>query len=232
MSQMKISGLGWIDSLEFGLIRSRERTFLGCMTDLNMLRKRYPIFDLPVKNIGRFDTLSILTCTVCALALRDAQIHYGPGIDHNMGVLATNRDGCIESNEVYFRDYIESGRQLARGNLFIYTLPTSAASEAAIHFGLHGPTVYLSGNDLLLLDALHYAGDMVSRGETESMMVVLSALPAAVALVVTMTTSEEEATSEIEGLCCFERALTIAEGGDDVPSLVNAFTDLHGRDLY
>ena len=54
----------------------------------------------------------------------------------------------------YFQDYVSGGRKLGRGNLFIYTLPTSPAAEAAIHFGLAGPLLYVGRSVSAPVDAL------------------------------------------------------------------------------
>lgn len=60
-----------------------------------------------------------------------------------MGLIGTNRAGSLEANRLYFSDYLQAGRVLARGNLFVYTLPSSPLAEAAIHFGFQGPMLYM-----------------------------------------------------------------------------------------
>jgi len=57
-----------------------------------------------------------------------------------------SRDKChtgLWSQRFVFLDYVQAGRKLGRGSLFIYTLPSSPLAEAAIHFGLQGPVLYI-----------------------------------------------------------------------------------------
>ncbi|MGQ9499188.1 MAG: hypothetical protein ACUVQ6_02265 [Dissulfurimicrobium sp.] len=63
---------------------------------------------------------------------------------------------------MYFRDYLDSGRRLARGALFIYTFPSSLLGEAAIHFGLKGPLFRVSVPGGGLSIAVSMAADMLS----------------------------------------------------------------------
>ncbi len=97
----------------------------------------------PIENFGRFDAASRLVALSVALSLYDANIHYAKDKKQDIGILGTSPDGAMDSNLVYFRDYAQAGRKLGRGNLFIYTLPSSPLAEAAIHFGLQGPLAYI-----------------------------------------------------------------------------------------
>jgi len=101
-----------------------------------------------IRNFGRFDRISRQTCLAAGLALHDA----APAAQltkANVGLLAVNRKGALETNMAYFRDYLDSGRKLGRGNFFIYTLPTSPLAETAICYRLRGPILYaaFTGDD-------------------------------------------------------------------------------------
>ncbi|MBQ7190588.1 MAG: DUF2062 domain-containing protein [Kiritimatiellae bacterium] len=48
-------------------------------------------------------------------------------------------EGSDATNNAYFADYLENGRELGSGLLFRYTLPSCAPAEVAIAFGLQGP---------------------------------------------------------------------------------------------
>lgn len=63
------------------------------------------------------------------------------------GVVACDRDGSGKANRAYFSDYAGSGRVLGRGQLFVYTLPTSVAAECAIACRLTGPLLYVAQPD-------------------------------------------------------------------------------------
>ena len=56
-----------------------------------------------------------------------------------IGLIACDRAGSERANQAYFADYVNSGRTLARGQMFAYTLPTAIAAECAIACRLTGP---------------------------------------------------------------------------------------------
>ncbi len=128
------------------------------------------IFSYPVKNFGRLDNISRLTCYAVALALKDAGIKYSMYHKHDIGIICTNKSGSLQSDILYFRDYLDSGRTLSRGNLFIYTLPSSPLGEAAIHFGLQGPLLYVTAADKPLQAALDTASEMILLDESPAML--------------------------------------------------------------
>ncbi|MBI3377221.1 MAG: hypothetical protein HY035_02300 [Nitrospirae bacterium] len=131
---------------------------------------RNGIFSYPFKNFGRLDNVSKMVCYAAALALKDAGDSYSSDNKKDMGIIGTNTDGSLESDIDYFKDYLVSGRKLSRGNLFIYTLPTSPLAEAAIHFGLQGPLFYMtSGHETLPL-VIRTAEDMLLLKESQSVV--------------------------------------------------------------
>ncbi len=90
------------------------------------------------RNFGRFSAEARLAFYAIAQALRDA--HLNPmAAGTRVGIIAVDHDGCAAANRVYFSDYVQSGRVLGRGQLFVYTLPTSVAAECAIACHLVGP---------------------------------------------------------------------------------------------
>ena len=86
------------------------------------------------------------------------------------GLTCTNSSGSLPTDILYFKDYVECGRTLGRGSLFIYTLPSSPLGEAAIHFGLQGPLLYAANGRASLGTALETAAEMVLLGEAEAML--------------------------------------------------------------
>lgn len=132
---------------------------------------RKEIFSYPFKNFGRLDNISKLTCYAVALALKDAGVKYSMDHKHDIGIICTNKSGSLKSDIHYFKDYLDSGRTLSRGNLFIYTLPSSPLGEAAIHFGLQGPLLYVTAADKPLQAALDTASEMILLDESPSMLV-------------------------------------------------------------
>ena len=167
-----VTGIGWLTRKEYGgIIGKVEKRHEG-LDSLYASFKRESLFSYPVKNFSRFDTISKTTCFCAALALKDAGISYSADQKKDIGIFGANESGCLESNINYFKDYIESGRILARGNLFIYTLPSIPLAEAAIHFGLSGPLLHLSFNDGKISSLLSFAGKNILEGQTPSILAV------------------------------------------------------------
>lgn len=168
---ISVQGIGWLDATAYGQIRRRASVSYAERTTLRELGKTEGLFSYPVKNYGRFEPLTQRVCCVTALALQDAGIGYAEGLRMDIGLLGTNPDGCLHSNLNYFKDYVDGGRMLSRANLFIYTLPSSPLAEAAVHFGLQGPQLYLRPADGSVAPLLQQAAGMIRRGETEKMLV-------------------------------------------------------------
>ena len=139
----KVKGRGWVKETQCGCDRKSIQWQRDDWRSLCAQLLKDGVFTYPVKNFARFDEPSRLITLSVALALYDAGIPYIEGKKQDIGILGTNPDGALASNLAYFQDYAEHGRKLGRGNLFIYTLPTSPLAEAAIHFGLQGPLLYL-----------------------------------------------------------------------------------------
>jgi 3-oxoacyl-(acyl-carrier-protein) synthase len=127
------------------------------------------VFSRPFKNFGRLDEVSRTTASAVGLALRDAGLECSPERKQDIGIVGTNALGSLGADADYFRDYLDSGRTLSRGNLFIYTLPSSAVGEAAIHFGFLGPALYASGGGGLLT-AFDAACEMIDSGQAAVML--------------------------------------------------------------
>lgn len=172
---IKTLGSSWIKKGKCGLRHQGLTYKYSDLRSLYLLLKEKGVFSFPVENFSRFDPASKLASIAVGLALSDAGIVYRKGKKQDIGILATNQNGSLDAQLVYFRDYIDSGRTLGRGNLFIYTLPSSPLAEAAIHFGLSGPFLYMnfldSSKDTRLIE---YAQEMISSGQAKRMLVLKS----------------------------------------------------------
>jgi hypothetical protein len=167
-----VTGIGWLNRKEYGCVIGKVEKHHEGLDSLYASFKRESLFSYPVKNFGRFDAISKMTCFSTALALKDAGISYSFKHKQDIGIFGANETGCLESNLNYFQDYISSGRILARGNLFIYTLPSIPLAEASIHFGLSGPLLHLFFNEQRIPSLLSFAGDSITGGETSSILAV------------------------------------------------------------
>lgn len=171
-NMIKITGIGWITEKRYGrIIQQSARDY----SDLKSLASDFAgqeLFAYSVKNFGRFDKSSKMVCAAAALAFNDAGIRYSASEKKETGIIGTGEAGCLQSNLAYFKDYVDNGRSLGRGNLFIYTLPSTPLAEAAIHFGCRGPLLYIKFGRNRMRSLIEYAGDMISRHEAPSMLAV------------------------------------------------------------
>jgi 3-oxoacyl-[acyl-carrier-protein] synthase II len=206
LSGVNIQGAGWIGPRGHGRVR---RNIRAEHADLGVLWKSDPVFARRAKSFGRFDVASRLAYYAAALALDDAG-RGDPPAGEGLGLIGTGAAGCLASNLDYFKDYVSCGRTLARGNLFVYTLPTSPLAEVAIHFGLEGPLLYASSPERPLAAALETAAGMIRRGEAAGMLVI--AAGAAEALCAVLSTQAgvpvEQAVegSQADVVAAWERA--------------------------
>jgi hypothetical protein len=167
-----VTGIGWVNCREYGCVIRRLNKSHDGIDSIYSHFKRESYFLHPVKNFSRFDIISKMTCFCAALALKDAGISYSMNQKKEIGIFGTNESGCLESNFEYFRDYVDSGKILARGNLFIYTLPSIPLAEAAIHFGLNGPLLHIAFNDGKISPLLSFSEKSIMDGETNDLLAV------------------------------------------------------------
>ncbi|MEW5804641.1 MAG: hypothetical protein AB1847_21320 [bacterium] len=167
-----INGIGWITGKKYGcVVKALSRPFPQ-RKSIHAQLSGEGVFSYPVKNFGRFDRVSKMTCCALGLAIYDAGIIYAEGQKQDIGLLGTNEAGALSSNIAYFKDYVESGRTLARGNLFIYTLPSSPLAEAAIHFGCQGPVIYMGFQHRAIPSLLSYAKGMLLGEKVQKVLAV------------------------------------------------------------
>jgi len=178
---ISISGAGWLNGREWGCLVGGGR---GPVDADAPLWKDKVLFPVPPKNLGRFDAVSKSLLCACALALKDAGLSPVVGAGRTIGIIGTNETGCLSANRAYFKDYLDAGRTLARGNLFVYTLPSSPLAEASIHFGLQGPMLYSVCPGAGAAALLETAALWVSGSEVEAVVAVRADERNAVAYVV------------------------------------------------
>lgn len=77
------------------------------------------------------------------LAAYDAKIPSGG----EQAVIDISRAGCHEQNKLYYQDFVEFGRQLGRGHLFVGTLPSTPLCEALLTLNFRGPSYYMDTMD-------------------------------------------------------------------------------------
>jgi len=168
---INIQGVGWLTRTAYGSKKMNRSEEYASRTSLCRLGKQDGLFTYPIKSFGRFEEVSQRVCYVTALALQDAGLNYSKDWKQNIGLIGTDTHGCEQANFNYFKDYVKGGRTMARANLFIYTLPSSPLAEAAVHFGLQGPLLYLRNQDASVNSLLTTAQRLIAEGQSERMLV-------------------------------------------------------------
>lgn len=168
---VRVSGTGWVNGSRAGGMRGAFRRTLDART-AGAAWTEGGAFAYPVRHFGRMNAASRRACIACALALRDAGLAEAEGHPLAIGLVGGNPDGSFHENRAYFEDYVAAGRSLARGNLFVYTLPTSPLAEASIHCGLRGPVLYVGLPGARAPALLRMAADLLTGGEAARMLAV------------------------------------------------------------
>jgi 3-oxoacyl-(acyl-carrier-protein) synthase len=184
------TGIGWITGTAFGCVREGERREYSGRLNSRLLDSVDSLFQRKVESFGRFDPVAKMACCACALALRDAGIELPPGSRSEIGIIGTGFTGSLEANRTYFKDYVDAGRVLARGNLFVFTLPSAPLGEAAVHFGLQGPLFAIVAPTTPLTDAIEIASGLVSDGAAPAILVVQAGAGHALAVLVAPDSSD------------------------------------------
>lgn len=179
-----LTGLGWIADGRHGAAWSGRTGVHEDLRALYRALREEGVLPDSMPNFARFDEDSKRLCLAAGLALHDAGLRPGSPEALQTGLLLAGPDGATAANLAYFRDYVAAGRVLGRGNLFIYTLPTSPGAEAAIGYGLGGPLLYLAhaGDDGLR--SLRDAWTLVRSGEARNLVLALAPAPGELACAV------------------------------------------------
>ncbi len=194
--RIPIASLGWVDANACGNRLNGRLELPGGI--------RSPaasgLWARPPAKWGRFDDATRATCLACELALRDAGL--GDRAVPGTGIVVSSPAAAIPASQAYFQDYLAGGRQLGRSNLFMYTLPTSPAAEAAIHFGLAGPLLFAGFETDPLPNLSALASSFCQTGEAPVMLAVLEDGGRAVAWLLTggpgdCRLSDEESLTKI-----------------------------------
>jgi 3-oxoacyl-[acyl-carrier-protein] synthase II len=136
------------------------------------------LFANPEGRSGRLDAFSRVGLAAVTLALRDSGRTESADkkLKKPVALVAWSARGCLATDAEYYRTVIPQGGKFASPNLFAYTLPTCFLGEAAIRFGLTGPTLVLSGG--CDLGALETGLDLIASGDAEAAVCGICDLPA------------------------------------------------------
>jgi len=180
MSKCIINGIGWqLGDSCGGFRRGTKFAIAGEREQYKKLLAEGILLE-KVRSFGRFDLDSKRIFIVASLAMFDAGLALN-NVRKDIGLVRCNHLGSAMSNVGYWQDYLAGGRSLARGNLFIYTLPTSGLAEVAVAFGLTGNLSYYGGNSIG--DMLRYVEEFVFAGNLSQCLAVFDEPSGAVCFV-------------------------------------------------
>ena len=167
---MAVTGFGWIEEQVYGLGDEIQQVEGSALREVR--NEQHGFVRYPIKNFRRFSLPARYACCAVALALKDAGVAYGEQQRLAAGVIGFGQEGALEANKGYYTDYVDNGRTLGRGNLFIYTLPSSPLAEVAIHFGMEGPLQYMMPVGDSLLELVEAATLQVELRQAEQMALI------------------------------------------------------------
>jgi hypothetical protein len=147
----------------------------------------------PVKYYPRMTRETRCCLFAAALALQNS-----PPVGE-MGILSAGSTGWTQACAEYFRDYVDNGRTLGRGNLFIYTLPTSPLGEVAIALELTGPCMFIHEKSAPVAGLIRAARQMIADREADRMALLLSDTGCAVCFDMNNQPGESEIEQFISG---------------------------------
>ena len=179
MTGSVVAGIGWMTSQGPG--RGREAREFS-MTSGSIPRVTWEdVSPEPFLRFGRLPQYSRVGLAAVAFALRDA------GMEHwetkrSAGIVASTRAGCLATDIEYYNTVLPEGGGPPSPNLFSSTLPTCFLGEAAIRFGLTGPTLVVNDPSEDALGGVRMALESLSWGECGTMLAGHIDLPADEAL--------------------------------------------------
>lgn len=142
---------------------------------------REDVFPEPNLRFGRLPQYSRVGLAAVAFALRDAGMEHWE-MKRSAGIVASTRTGCLATDIEYYNTVLPEGGELPSPNLFSCTLPTCFLGEAAIQFGLTGPTLVVNDPAEDALSGVRMALESISWGECDTMLAGHIDLPAGPAI--------------------------------------------------
>jgi 3-oxoacyl-[acyl-carrier-protein] synthase II len=163
-----ITGMGWVNSS--GLGRGRRAVYQPGIPGALIKFSSKQVFPNPLPRFGRMDRYSRLGLAAIALALRDAGLEEWTEL-RNISIINSTVYGCLETDADYYDTVMPEGGRLASPNLFAYTLSNTFLGEAALQFGLSGPSFVLHEETLSGLTGLHMAMETLAAGLSPAALV-------------------------------------------------------------
>jgi hypothetical protein len=177
-----IRAVAWFCAEHHGLFTPAGQSWQGPSPALSTSASAVELIGRPVNYFSRMTTEARFCLCAAGMALK--AIRWQESRESEIGIASAGSDGFLAANQEYFRDYVACGRTLGRGNLFIYTLPTSVLGEVAIVLSLTGPCLFIHDDTLPLPSLARHAQRIVADGEAAGMLALWSDPRAAVCMAV------------------------------------------------
>ncbi len=165
--QANITGIGWINAAGIGQGRGLD-PFYSQTKDANIPARR-EVFQAADDRFGRLDAFSKLGVTAIAMALRDAGLETSPE-KRPTGIVASTQRGCLATDMDYFATVLADQGKWPSPHMFTYTLPSCVLGEAALRFGLTGPTYVVHDDQPFSLACIQAALLDLVDGEADVML--------------------------------------------------------------
>lgn len=166
-----IASIAWIKNDRVYAKGVGAAAMLG-VKDMRAPNPSIVLFPRPVENFGRFPEYAKLACETAALALKAGGIDRATGNKLDVAMLCAGYENTTDADCNFFQDYLDCGRELGRGALFVYTLPTSALADVSIALGLTGAALYLESDITPFAELYLTARGMIENGETKSALLL------------------------------------------------------------
>jgi 3-oxoacyl-[acyl-carrier-protein] synthase II len=167
MTPASVAGIGWVTSGGPGRGRNGAE-FSAAPGPLPRLERK-DVFPEPNPRFGRLPEYSRTGLAAVAFALRDAGMERWEA-KRPIGIVASTRLGCLAIDIEYYNTVVREGGKLASPNLFAYTLPSCFLGDAAIQFGLTGPTWIVNGASGDDLCGVRAAVEHLSYGACDTLL--------------------------------------------------------------
>jgi 3-oxoacyl-[acyl-carrier-protein] synthase II len=174
-----VAGIGWITSQGPG--RGREAREFSMTSGPIPPVAREDVFPEPNLRFGRLPQYSRVGLAAVAFALRDAGMEQWK-TKRFAGLVASTRAGCLATDIEYYNTVLPESGGVPSPNLFSSTLPTCFLGEAAIQFGLTGPTLIINDPAEDAMSGVRMALESLAWGECGTMLAGHIDLPAGPAI--------------------------------------------------
>jgi 3-oxoacyl-[acyl-carrier-protein] synthase II len=170
MMEIFITGIGWVNPSGMG--NGREKIpFIRHQDALPSIPsiKRHQLFTRGFKHFGRLDHYSRVGLAGITHALADAGLANWQA-KRDIGMAVVSEWGCLATDLDYHCTVIDADCPSPSPALFSYTLPNSFLGEAAVYFGLTGPSYTLTDPTPSNLFGVKTAMDLLLTGQVGGML--------------------------------------------------------------